>query len=167
MQRRQKESSARGGAQPLDGTRQRYIRLCGTAPGGAHRRAAWEIRYGREFDRLLEHPDIEQVEIRETTITIITRPMSMLCADRRSGAQRVRGVRLTVSIATKAYDLDNCVRIRPLGLPSHLQLVELQTGGIPCFGNIRHQVEDLWIQAKYATLANLCLRFLRVLTEED
>ena len=119
------------------------------------------LQHGQEFDRLLEHPDLERVEISGHRLIVYTKPIYV---DYDRATYKIG--RFKIQIHTDGGE--GCVTMRNLdhrveGAYDH---PHVQVGA-PCLGNISKVLPSLIGERKFPAAIAVCIRYLQSYTYSD
>lgn len=113
------------------------------------------VRYGREFDQLLTHPEIHQMDIRGKRMIVTTKPIVL---PHRGAQYDIGRFRITILAGGWSSDIRIVNLTRTVRGYHHPQGF---TRRYVCFGDMESDVDTLLAEGKYAVLINLCIHFLQ------
>ena len=112
-------------------------------------------RFAEEFDKLLEHPDIERLEINNKQIVVFTKPILIAYnkADYNIGRFKITihtdGSRGGVRMINLTRTIDG------------YHHPHIQEHGVPCLGNIQEVIPHMIAEHKYPAMISICIQYLK------
>jgi hypothetical protein len=116
-----------------------------------------------EFNRLLEHPNIERVEVTRDTINVFT---DTIAIDHRNHLYTIGKFRIELytgglaryGLSVKMFNLN--------GSRGRYEHPHVHAGGDPCLGNIGVVLPNILNQKKYPAAIALCIQYLKTINAE-
>jgi len=137
----------------LDVTRAEYRLACIDSPGLA------EIK-GMEFDKLMEHPDIEDFSMDENHINVLTGPIYI---EYHRKVYDIGKFKITLAINPRNFVVQMRNLTRSLYGTAHPHIYD---NGSPCLGNIQECLPQMVAEYKFAAAISVCIQFLKSVHED-
>lgn len=123
-------------------------------------------RFGKEFDALFEHPDIQNVKVFGNKIEVYTKPISLEITHQGFSKRTCTFGSFRIVIYCDGFRggvrMFNVTRTVNGNHHPHIN-----SEGEPCLGNIKEVIPHLIAERQYAALISVCIQFLKTYTREQ
>lgn len=142
----------------LGTTMDEYRLACIDTPGLA------EIK-GLEFDKLMQHPDIEDILIDSDFIHVMTGPIYIEYQDKEYDIGKFK-ITLSVNPRNFIVEMKNLTRSVPGRERRGTAHPHIWSDGRPCLGNIQECLPHMVGEYQFAAAISVCIQFLKSVNED-
>jgi hypothetical protein len=115
-----------------------------------------------EFNRLLEHPNIERIEVTRDSINVFTDTIVIDHQDHRYVIGRFR-----IELRFQAYYAPTVAMINLDGRRGDYEHPHVHAGGSPCLGSISVALPEILKKKKYPAAIALCIQYLKTINTTE